>query len=1320
MRTTEGWESARPSGSGFRYHPASMSASPDPPAESSGPALDSDAPVLPRRFADYVLEEEIARGAMGVVYRARQVGLERTVALKMILAGRLASERDVKRFLAEAQAASRLQHRRIVPVHEVGVREGRHYFSMDYIEGRSLAELVSAGPVEPSDAARITSQVAEALQYAHEQGVVHRDVKPSNVLLGADGMPWVTDFGLAKALGEESGMTATGEAVGTPNYMSPEQAEGEGEVGAASDVYGLGAVLYALLSGRPPFLSPTVLGTLRMVREREPIPLRVLEPAVPKDLETIVHKCLQKAPERRYASASELALDLERWIGGQPIVARPVGRLERAALWARRHPTVAALTAALILSALVGATAVTWQWRKAVDALAVKEEAQRQRTGAQLDALDKARPEEFSVIVRQLQPLSPEVAALLRATARDPGTRGLRARLALLPIAPEMLQGVADRLLDPDLERSELALAIRLLRAARGVLPPEAWRALVSELERGLEGPASEGDRRFPAAVALTALDPVSSAETGRSRALAEGLASENPILLAVLREVLDPMPRPVLESLGTIFLEEPPGERQQAAVILAECGVGHPDLLSRLLTRADDLQYSSLLILLEAVRETGAEEWIAGMREELASEVEPAPEVLGERPWPDPGEDVRAAVEDAGGFMTDRLALCQEVAWEAVLPLCEELRPHGFRPVRVRPYETAAGLRAAVLWQRDGRRWAMDWEWLHGELAEINRSRRSEGLIPADLAGYAPGDEERLGNRYVSLWSSPPPGVLDSVMLVRLTDSELADALENMDRSLYSPDAYQVFESISGRTLHNQVWLRYSTQPDHLMRSRIPAADYGPELFPRYCQTEVQVPLAPSPVLSGIWCTLERRSRTLLEDGLEEHLEACRALAAGGWQPAAISVAGSRDGPVGPVASVWHRPPVSAQAESDSCRRQARAVETLVHLGREAELWPRLAHSADPGLRSQLIVGLSRAGVRPELLADRLVGEGEPSIRRALILSLGGWGAEEVEDGLRGRLLGRATELFGMDPDPGVHSAAEWLLRRWGGEAAVESAEVELDLRPEHASWTVDGQGHTLVEIPGPVEFPMGSPGWEEGRELTEEPHRRRIERSFAISIREVSSAQFQVFLDEHRERELERDLRPDQPAWCDWYDAAAYCRWLSEQEGLPEEEMCYPPLEESDQGLVLPPDWLDRTGYRLPTEAEWEYACRAGAETAYCFGSDVALLPHFARCRANSPDFSSGAVGALLPNDLGLFDMHGNAMEWTHDRYGPYPIRVGSEAVVDAPSPDPALGSVQRIIRGGSYDAVPGKLRSADRTRALPATTSRQLGFRVARTLR
>jgi WD40 repeat protein/tRNA A-37 threonylcarbamoyl transferase component Bud32 len=366
-----------------------------------------------RTFGDYDLLEEIARGGMGVVFKARQRILNRVVALKMILAGQLASAADVQRFRTEAQAAAALDHPNIVPIYEVGEHDGQPYFSMKLIEGGPLTQHLARFAQDPRAAARLLTTVARAVHYAHQRGILHRDLKPANILL-ADCTPHITDFGLAKrveAAGGAAGPTQTGAIVGTPSYMAPEQAAGGKNLSTAADVYSLGAILYELLTGQPPFRAETPLETVLQVLERDPARPRTLRPEVDPDLETICLKCLEKEPERRYGTAEDLAADLERWLRGEPIQARPCGRWERARKWARRRPAAAMLTAVSACSFVVFLVLAGILWLNAEErAQAVQDlgAARQEQALARKDADDQRhladdKRREFEQVQKQVE-----------------------------------------------------------------------------------------------------------------------------------------------------------------------------------------------------------------------------------------------------------------------------------------------------------------------------------------------------------------------------------------------------------------------------------------------------------------------------------------------------------------------------------------------------------------------------------------------------------------------------------------------------------------------------------------------------------------------------------------------------------------------------------------------------------------------------------------------------------------------------------------------------------------------------------------------------
>jgi WD40 repeat protein len=404
-----------------------------------------------RYFGDYELLSEIARGGMGVVYRARQQSLNRLVALKMILAGQLASAVDVERFQQEAEHAANLDHPHIVPIYEIGIHEGRNYFSMRLVEGSNLRAELPALRGDLPKAINLFVDVCRAVHHAHQRGVLHRDLKPGNILIDRDGAPHVTDFGLARKVEGDGGLTQSGAIVGTPSYMAPEQARGEKQLSTAVDVYSLGAVLYELLTGKPPFKAATPMETLVQLLSREPERPSLSFPAVDRDLETIALKCLERDPSRRYDSAAALADDLDRWRRGEPILARRIGRGERAVRWCKRNPAVAGLAAAATLALAVGTIVSSFFAVRAEREAEVARDAQRSAE-AHAEAARRARARS------EADKTSAETSAVEAQTERQ--------RAALRAVEAENSRNIAER---------ERVSADRHLYVARMNLAQRDW-----------------------------------------------------------------------------------------------------------------------------------------------------------------------------------------------------------------------------------------------------------------------------------------------------------------------------------------------------------------------------------------------------------------------------------------------------------------------------------------------------------------------------------------------------------------------------------------------------------------------------------------------------------------------------------------------------------------------------------------------------------------------------------------------------------------------------------------------------------------------------
>ena len=594
-------------------HPAGQ-ASPAPPPDVALPTVDNAPPASEIATATvthagggaaatgarpappgYEVLAELGRGGMGVVYKARQASLNRLVALKMILSGVHASANDMARFLIEAEAVAAMQHPNIVRIYEISQHDGRPYFTLEYLDGGTLSGRLRNGPLPANEAARIVKDLADGLAYAHDKGIIHRDIKPANVLFAADGTPKITDFGLAKQMGadhdRDSGLTATGAAVGTPSFMPPEQARGEkATIGPRADVYALGATLYAMLTGRPPFQGASVVDTLALVTTQEPLAPSQLVPRLPRDLETICLKCLEKDPAKRYATAHDLAADLSRFLAGEPIVARPVGQVERAVKWMRRRPAVAALLATLAIVIVSAFAVVTWQLGQTKAALTTAEQQTRERALAQVNALRDSAPGAVPNILTDLGRDRFDVLPRLQelwASERDPAKR-MRLALALLPVEPETVRPeLTEWMLQAD-DPAEVLLAREALLPHKAELTTPLWT-------KAEDGNMPEAER-FRALVALAAFDAESPRWTKSAPAAADRMLSSNPLHLASWMQALRPVRGPLLSPLGEVYRGAKLAEYQKtAAFILADYADDQPHVLADLLMDADEQQFALL-----------------------------------------------------------------------------------------------------------------------------------------------------------------------------------------------------------------------------------------------------------------------------------------------------------------------------------------------------------------------------------------------------------------------------------------------------------------------------------------------------------------------------------------------------------------------------------------------------------------------------------------------------------------------------------------------------------------------------------------------------
>lgn len=450
------------------------------------------------------------------------------------------------------------------------------------------------------------------------------------------------------------------------------------------------------------------------------------------------------------------------------------------------------------------------------------------------------------------------------------------------------------------------------------------------------------------------------------------------------------------------------------------------------------------------------------------------------------------------------------------------------------------------------------------------------------------------------------------------------------------------------------------------------------------------------------------------------EHLAKCRDLEGRGYRMMSIGAASIKGKIL--TTSVWHRPLIAEIEKETLARRQANAAVAALRMGHGEKVWPLLKQSPDPRLRSWIIHLLSPLKATPDDIVGQLSNESDVSIRRALILILGEFSESSQLD--RSAVTKRLLDWYRNDPDPGIHSASEWVLRRWGQENELAAVDQELATSQVEAQrgWYVTRKHqHTMAVLSGPIEYLMGSPNNEPDRTSFEYLHRQKIDRPFSLATKEVTVGQFQEFLRANPEigHTFTKRYAPEEDCpqiSVTWYEAAAYCRWLSEEENVPEDQMCYPPIPEIKEGMRLPSDYLSRTGYRLPTEAEWEYACRSQSESSRHYGQTTELLGRYGWYTSNSQD-RTWPVGSLKPNEFGLFDMQGNVYEWCQERYVSYSGGLGSPAA-DVEDQRPVSGTVRRVLRGGSFSVDPWLLRSAYRLSYQPVNRASLSGFRLART--
>jgi formylglycine-generating enzyme required for sulfatase activity len=904
--------------------------------------------------------------------------------------------------------------------------------------------------------------------------------------------------------------------------------------------------------------------------------------------------------------------------------------------------------------------------------------------------------------------------------AHDPGRPAkdrLHAGLALLPDEPDLSDFLAEAALTA--EPAQVIVIGDALRPFREPLADRLWGLV-------LDRQAPPG-RRLRAACLLAGFDPESSRWGEAAAPLAAILAAEDPFHAAGWTQSLRPARRWLVGPLAAVFRDRATSETSHAIVasVLADYAADDTPLLVDLLTEADPRSFRLLLPAVRRDRERATALLGAELtREPAADWNDPA------GTWPSPGAGPLGVLTAAGGMLADRFALTQTLPLADLEPLARDLARAGYRPSCFRPYTTPEGVRAAVVWLRDGRAW----EWVHdataGQVRRQDEACRKKGLLPADLAAYAAGADQPL--TFAALWSAPGADLADAGLYVDVPDDKHEQYWGPLNERDFVPRTNLPTFGPAGQVRRSSVrWKLRRTAPEYRDTWGEEEDAYARDVAAGWYQADVRLvpdPESAVPRRAAVWWNGGGHvSRELHGLSPAEHGRRCRELAADGLRPVALSVAWNQAEQRLEAASVWHRPVPGEEARDALGRRQAAAGVALLQLGSPEAVWPLLRLSRDPRVRTWLVHLLAPTETDAGLLLDRLTAETDVSARRALLLALAQYADLAGGPGQADAAAGPAADLYGKDRDAGVHSAARFLLQKYDRQKVLDA----LDRQPAPAAsegdrvWVRNGQGQTLAVLRGPVEFVIGSPGDEPRHDRYLELQRRvRIDRSFAVGTAEVTLEQYLRFRPNHSQPETYSAGRAGPVTMVSWYDAVAYCRWLSEREGVGKDEQCYPPLDEIERSVAehkplrLPPGLLKRKGYRLPTEAEWEYTCRATTATSRFYGPSDSLLPFYAWTAANS-GYRAAPVGRLEPNDFGLFDALGNAMEWCHDRRRDHYPFVAGKTWQDEDDATEVVETDWRVRRGGSFLHQPSDARSAQRDPAVPTRRWPFMGFRVVRTV-
>jgi serine/threonine protein kinase/formylglycine-generating enzyme required for sulfatase activity len=1337
--------------------------------------------LCPTKLGRYVLLRRLGKGGFGEVFLAFDEDLERPVAIKVPHRERITQPEDLEAFLNEARILANLHHPHIVPVHDVGRTDnGLCFVVSKFIEGSDLATRIKQNRPAHHESAGLIATVAEALHFAHTRGLVHRDVKPANILIDASGNPFLADFGLAL---KEEDFGRAGGIVGTPSYMSPEQARGEGHrVDGRSDIFSLGVVVYELLTGRRPFRGDSNLELMEQITSTEPRPPRQVDDTIPKELERICLKALSKRASERYTTARDMAEDLRIFIqtvvgAPSPVVAPGVvspasGSIQEAT----PQPTTPIASDSDQLHIKVVPKGLRSFDQHDADFFLELLPGPRDRDGLPdtirfwKDRIEETDSDQTFQVGLIYGPSGCGKSSLVRA--------GLLPRLAkhVLQVYIEATEDETETRLLKGLRKVCVDLSPRMglldslmaIRQGRVLRPSQKVLVVLDQFEQWLHAKRGgentelvnalrQCDGEHVQAVVLLRDDFWMAATRFMAHLEVDLVQGRNTARV----DLFEPRhARNVLSAFGTAYGSLPDRSaeisRDQHAFLdkaISELAQDGKIVSVRLALFAEIVKGKPWT--LATLREVGGMEGV-GVKflEETFSSAHANPkhrlhqksaQAILQALLPATGTDIKGQMRSEGEL--------QETANYTVLPrefadlihiLDNEL--HLITPIDP---ESSGDERRADLQGKRYYQLTHDYlvhslrDWLTQKQRETRRGRAELLLVERSALWkarpenrYLPSERElatiglltarvkwtesqrRMMRRAATVHGTRLIGT--SAVLFLLLAGVFAYGVYSLAQPLANSLSTADVEKIP--TILNQL----AAYPQWTYESRLHASVQSKVLVdllldadPKSFTTLLQAIPKNDPIVIS-----ELRSAVTL-----------RASSSRSGEPAADAESPSvTDTPL----------KVRETSDDRTSARAASAAVTLIRLGDATGVWHLLEHSPDPGCRSAMITALSAFDVSPAVLVDefgRLLKGAEsakrelPKIdaknaylfdpdlskRRALIMALAEYRPESLGQPKRDALVATFIELFHNDPDAGVHSATELLLTRWGVQDQLHIAGGPWDSKNQgERRWYVNPLGQTMVLIDGPVEFSMGSPPNQPERSDEEIYRRRVIPRRFFIASKEFTVEQFQRYVtatgqNRHAQTDEKWDPRAPQVR-LSWFECAAICNWLGDQEHLPH---CYLANEDGKfaAGMRIDAKAMAAGGYRMHTEAEWEYACRAGTVTSRYYGNSEDLLAHyewFGRYREKR----AHPCGMLLPNDFGLFDMLGNVMEWCHDLHQEHESIVVKKD--DDLSHDEKVTNEVRHVRSDKYSQNPVPLRSASRGWFNPRDNSRSdLGFRPARTL-